>query len=246
MSRPVTATVLLSSAIALAFASASHAAPRASGSIRASAAHATAANPRPEGGAIVLFNQTASPGTNGALAMKNLDAGSEPYDADIADDFSVPAGGWAVSQVRVGAFYQSGATPITPSTAGNIVFYTNAAGLPGTAVAGCTYTDIPLSHDGTTGFSTLNLPTECALPAGTFWVSFAGNLSYNAQSGNVYALLQSADSGLPAVWRNPGDGFSSGCTVWGVLGSCGLTAGGMTVQLLGRTTPVTLQAFGVD
>lgn len=246
--KSILSTSILSSAIALTFATAAVAAPRSPSSTSAKPATASASSPRPEGGLTILFDQTASPGTSGVLAMKNLDAGSEDYDADMADDFAVPAGGWGISQVRVGAFYQSGPTPVAPSTAGNVVFYADAAGAPGAAVPGCTYSDIPLSHDGSTGFSTLNLPTECLLPtAGTYWVSFAGNLSFNAEFGSVYVLQQTTAAGLAPRWRNPGDGFNSGCTAWTALPACGLTnGGGMTIQLLGRTTPVTLQAFGID
>jgi hypothetical protein len=247
MSKLVIRTSVLSAAIALAFAGSAFAAPKPHAAKSVKTVASVAANPQPAGGSVILLDQTSSPGTNGVLAMRNLDAGSEPYDSEIADDFSVPTGGWAVSQVRIGTFYQNGPTPVTPSTAGNVTFYTNVAGAPGSAVAGCTFTSIPLSYDSATGYSTLNLPTECALAEGSYWMAFSGDLSYNAEEGGVYVAQQTVTTGAPPVWRNPGDGFGSGCANWSPLLSCQFDSnGGMVFQLLGRTTPVSLQSYGID
>lgn len=248
MSATLFRTTALAAAVALVFsATSAEAAPRIASSKAATAAHAASPSPAPLGGVVVLLDQTTSPSTSGVLAMRNLDAGSEDYDSEMADDFAVPSGGWAVSQVRIGSFYQSGKTPVTPSTAGNVTFYTNASGAPGIAVPGCTYTGIPLSYDATQQYSTLNLPTECALAEGTYWIAFSGDLSYNAEQGGVYVAQQTTTTGGAPVWRNPGDAFGSGCTNWAPLTSCDFVSnGGMTVQLLGRTTPVSLQSFGID
>lgn len=249
MNRSLVTHTAIAAAITLAFAGTAIAAPRAPATKSATAQTRAIANPQPAGGAIVLFDQTASPGTSGVIAMRNLDPGSEPYDAEMADDFAVPSGGWAVSQVRIGTFYegQKGST-VTPSVVGNITFFADAAGVPGAAVAGCTYTGIALSYDIGTGYSTLNLPTECALStAGTYWIAFSGDLAYQAEGGGVYVVQQTTTAGAAPVWRNPGDGFGSGCTAWTALTSCDFsTNGGMTVQILGRTTPVSLQGFSID
>lgn len=249
MNRSISTSAALAAAITLALGHVAVAAERAPGSKAATTHLRAAANPQPAGGNIVLLDQTASPGTTGVVAMRNLDPGSEPFDTEMADDFAVPSGGWAVSQVRVAMFFQDGkGATVTPSVAGNVTFYSDAAGAPGTAVAGCSYAGIALTYDSGTGFATLNLPSECALSAaGTYWIAFSGDLAFHAEDGNAYVLQQTTSAGAPAVWRNPGDGFGSGCTAWAPLSSCGFTiTGGMTVQLLGRTTPVSLQGFSID
>ncbi len=246
MNGKILTSTLLTAAITLAFSDATSATERPSASRAASHVGNIVAHPQPGGGSIILLDQTSSPGTSGVLTMHNLDAGSESYDTEMADDFQVPAGGWAVAEVSIGSFYQSGTTTVTPSTAGNIVFYSDSAGSPGAAISGCTYSSIPLTYNSGTGYSTLILPTECALPAGTFWMAFSGDLAYSAENGGVYVVQQTTTSGLSAIWRNPGDGFSSGCTNWTVLTSCGFSAGDMTFVLRGRTTPVSLQSFDID
>ena len=222
-------------------------APRAAPSKAATATRGIIANPRAEGGAVVVFNQTANPTNSGVIAMRNLDAGAESYDAQLADDFVVPVGGWAVSQVRIGSFFQdTSSNPVTPPVVGNITFHTQVAGGPGPAVAGCTYTGIALSYDAGSSYSTLNLPTECALSMGTHWKSFSADLSFQAQNGGVYVRQQSNSPGSSAVWRNPGSGFGQTCSNWTMVSSCGFPAGGMTLQLLGRLTPISLQSYEVD
>ena len=239
-------TSMLAVAIAVAFSAS--AATAANRPISATAASPVARHPAPSGSFALLFDQTGSPALSGVVVTKSLDAGSEPYDAEMADDFVVPAGGWAVSQVKVGTFYQNGGTPVNPSTSGNITFYSGVAvGPPGAPVAGCSYSNVPLTYDSGLSISTLTLPTACALPAGTFWIGFSANLSFAAQGGDAYASQQNTTANNVPVWRNPGDAYQTGCTSFSALTTCGFaTNGGMTVQLLGQTTPVTLQKFSVD
>ena len=45
-------------------------------------------------------------------------------------------------------------------------------------------------------------------------------------------------SNSPAAWRNPGDGFASGCTDWGTIVTCGVGGGvdpDVLFQILGTT-----------
>ena len=204
--------------------------------------------PAPSGGLPLLFNQSGSPIFQGILAMTNLDAGQEAYDTELADDFNVPAGGWAVSVVRIGSFYHSGGTPVRPSTSGNITFYADSgAGRPGNAITGCAFKNAPLFYSEDYLTSVINLPEVCALPQGRFWVGFSGNLSFADQEGGVYVTQESTTANNVIAWRNPGGGFESGCANWAAPTSCGLAGnGGMTFQLYGQTTPVTLQSFSVD
>ncbi len=248
MSTSFPAKPLLAAAIATVFSATVAQAEKAHAPTNAKTTKAFAEAPAPSGGAPLLFNQTGSPNFEGILAMTNLDQGQQAFDTQLADDFDVPAGGWAVSVVRIGTFYHSGGTPVRPSTSGNITFYYDTGtGRPGGAVPGCAHKDIPLFYSEMFLTSVLTLPDVCALPQGRYWMGFSGNLSFNDQMGGVYVTQETAMPGNSIVWRNPGGGYSVGCTDWGAPTSCGLaTNGGMTFQLYGQTTPVTLQKFSVE
>ena len=209
---------------------------------------ALAGAPAPSGGLPLLFNQTGSPSFEGILAMTNLDPGQEMFDTELADDFNVPAGGWAVSVVRIGSFYHSGGTPVRPSTSGNITFYSDSGdGRPGASITGCAFKNVPLFYSEPYLTSVINLPEVCALQEGRSWMGFSGNLSFADQEGGVYVTQESSSPNNTIAWRNPNGGFASGCTNWAAPTSCGLAGnGGMTFQLYGQTTPVTLQAFSVE
>ena len=241
---------LLAAAIALTFsatvalaAETSHAPLHASTTTRA-----LAGAPAPSGGLPLLFNQTGSPSFEGILAMTNLDADQTIFDTELADDFDVPAGGWAVSVVRVGSFFHSGGTPVRPSATGNVTFYADSGvGRPGAAIAGCSFKNAPLYYSEPYLTSVINLPQVCGLPEGRYWMGFSGNLSYADQEGGVYVTQESSSPNSTIAWRNPNGGYQSGCTNWAAPTSCGLAGnGGMTFQLYGQTTPVTLQAFSVE
>lgn len=211
-------------------------------------ARALSGAPAPSGGLPLLFNQSGSPAFQGILAMTNLDAGQEAYDTELADDFNVPAGGWAVSVVRIGSFYHNGGTPVRPSTSGNVTFYADSGtGRPGDAITGCVFKNAPLFYSEEYLTSVINLPEVCALPQGRFWMGFSGNLSFADQEGGVYVTQETTSASNLIVWRNPNGGFDSGCANWAAPTSCGLAGnGGMTFQLYGQTTPVTLQSFSID
>lgn len=249
MSTTLTAKRLLIAAIALAFYAPVSQAETAHAPTQAKTNKAFTEAQAPSGGAPLLFNQTGSPRFEGILAMTNLDQGQQAFDTELADDFDVPAGGWAVSVVRIGSFYHSGGTPVRPSTSGNITFYQDTgAGRPGAAMAGCASKNIPLFYNEGFITSVLTLPEVCALPQGHYWMGFSANLSFDDQEGGAYVTQETGTPGNSIVWRNPGGGFAAGgCTDWSAPTSCGLASnGGMTFQLYGQTTPVTLQNFSIE
>lgn len=239
---------ILATAIALIFSTAAAQAVPAHAPAHAKTTKSFVDAPLQSGGAPLLFNQTGNPRFEGILAMKNLDQGQQAFDTELADDFEVPAGGWAVSVVRLGSFYHSGGTPVRPSTSGNITFYYDTGtGRPGGAIPGCSHSDIPLFYSEMFLTSVLTLPEVCAMPQGRYWMGFSGNLSFDDQMGGVYVTQEVGMPGNSIVWRNPGGGYASGCNDWSAPTSCGLASnGGMTFQLYGQTTPVTLQNFSVD
>ena len=50
---------------------------------------------------------------------------------------------------------------------------------------------------------------------GTYWVSVQANMDF-ALGGEWGWETSTVTNGSPAAWQNPGDGFGTGCTSWGV------------------------------
>ncbi len=123
----------------------------------------------------------------------------------------------------------------------DVVFYDNAGTLPGTPM--CSYA-AETSLSDTSLDITLSAP--CVLPMGRHWMQlqvnqdFVGNGQYFWTGRTVQALN-------PGVWRNPGDGFGSGCVTYMPVASCIANAGpDWTFALFGMDVPVELQSFQVD
>lgn len=179
-------------------------------------------------GTTVLFDQTANPSTNGT-PVQNFSSSYDAYDNEAADDFVVPASGWTISTINMAT---SLTTAFTGAASTAVNFYPDVAGAPGTTAA-CSS---PVSPSVVTAASTVvTLSTPCSLAAGTYWVAVSVDFNFAAQ-GQIYWSNQVTGTGNPNLWRNPGDGFASGCTDWGTLAACGVGGGvdtGYTFQLLG-------------
>lgn len=173
----------------------------------------------PRAPSVVLYDQTGSPSGNGA-PDQDFEAAFDAYDSEGADDFDVTfPDGWTVDGVGVIGTQSLGGTP----TAINIFFYDDAAGLPGAA---------PIcSYPGQTNFAgndsiTTTLDTPCLLPAGTYWVSHQVTQAFGTSGQHFWSgQALAATSGSPGVWRNPNNGFGTGCTSWTAQSTCGVGGG---------------------
>ncbi|MFZ2236088.1 MAG: hypothetical protein WAV67_06895, partial [Dokdonella sp.] len=235
---------LLCAGVCLAFAAAGTTESQAAMLKSAPSAQSAVPAQRPAG-TTVLYTQTGA--SLGGGTNQNFATAQDAYDGELADDFVVPAGGWGVNSVNF---------PITASAGGNvtlatwnITFYSNGAGIPGAADVGCTY----LAQPGTGataagGTITVTLPTQCNLTAGTHWFSAQSNLDFAAGGQTFWSNYPAPAVGADAVFRNPGDGFATGCTTFTSVVTCavGGSAPNYIFQLLGRTLPVTLQSYKVD
>lgn len=155
----------------------------------------------------VLYDQTDSPADNGA-PDQNFEASLDDYDSEGADDFEVTdSAGWTITGVNT-----VGTTGDSSSATVNVTFYSNSgANLPDTAE--CTYSSIvPDSVAG--GSLAITLPTPCELGPGMHWVAIQVNQDYDT-AGQHFWSNRSVQSNAESVWRNPADGFASGCTTWG-------------------------------
>jgi hypothetical protein len=178
---------------------------------------------------VVLYTQLDNPAGNG-VPDQDFEASFDAYDSEAADDFVVPAGlVWQVSRINT-----VGTTGTPGGATVDVTFYNNAGTVaaggagPGTAVAGCSYTAVVPTDS--TGSLTINLPTACNLPAGTYWVAIQTNQNFGTNGQHFWSNRTTA-SNLGAVWRNPGNGFATGCTAFNRQTTCGV-GGGVAPDLL--------------
>lgn len=159
-----------------------------------------------------LYDQTDSGDGNG-ITSQNFESSFDVYDNMGADDFTVPKGtSWKITEVLVGGSYSVSG----PVTNARVAFYKDSGGLPGALVK--EYPAAPTTADNA-GSLTLKLPTALKLKKGKYWVSVQANMDFQV-GGQWYWSTRSVQSGNPAAWQNPGDGFATGCTTWGVESVC--------------------------
>jgi hypothetical protein len=172
-------------------------------------------------GARILFNQSLfSLGTNGSPAGAPTQRLVPPgaFDAEGADDFLIPnPEGWTIGEfnfeLRLGDFSLFS----TEAPVMDIRVYPDDNGQPGEQAV-CTYNGISGAMHGLT-LLRVPLPGPCVLGPGRYWVSL--------QRSNG-PLRWATISPLPPPfvltengrWRNPGDGFGTGCTAWSDITTC--------------------------
>ncbi|PLX12524.1 MAG: hypothetical protein C0598_05775, partial [Marinilabiliales bacterium] len=155
----------------------------------------------------VLYDQISNPGTDGGITAQDFEASFDIYDAEGADDFTVPTGEmWVVDNVQVlGSYSTTG-----PCVLANVRFYADNAGSVGALLF--EHLAATATPDAT-GNLDISIPAT-ALSAGTYWVSVQGKMDFGT-GGQWYWSRQAAPTiGNEFMWRNPGDGFGSGNTSW--------------------------------
>jgi hypothetical protein len=172
-------------------------------------------------GTRILFNQSlffaGQTGSEaGAPTQRLVPPGA--LDAEGADDFPIPdQEGWTISEfnfeLRLGDF----GLFATELPVLDIRVYPDNNGQPGEQAV-CTYNGIEGAMHGIT-LLRVPLPEPCVLDPGVYWVSLQrsnGPLRWAA----ISPLPPPFVNGENARWRNPGDGFGTGCTDWSDIGSC--------------------------
>lgn len=168
------------------------------------------------GGSPILYSQLDLASGNGS-PDQDFETANDSYDSEGADDFAVPGGiQWQVDEVGT-----VGTTGTPGDATVDITFYTDAGGTPGTPV--CTYAGLtPIDNNGS---FTIGLPSSCLLPPGTYWLAQQTNQDF-ATNGQHFWSNRTAAANNPAVWRNPGNGFGTGCTDWSEMAAtCGVGGG---------------------
>jgi hypothetical protein len=142
---------------------------------------------------------------------------SEPsYTVQAADDFTVPAGEtWSLTEV-VSAWFGEEYDLEEPPTNNVFIYADTGSGVPGPQLFAQTGdTTAPEVLNEVLGIFKWEIPISGAptLDPGTYWISLqaSGSKSLN---GTWYWGEVAPGRGSPAVLRNPGDGYGSGCTAW--------------------------------
>ena len=174
------------------------------------------APPAPNAGAAILYDQTNNASGDGA-PDQNFEPAFDAYDSEGADDFVVPAGRiWTVESL-----VQTSTTGLPATLTSTVTFYADNAGFPGAAV--CTRTGQTAAI--TAGSTTTTLSGGgCVLTAGTYWVGVQVNQNFGT-NGQHFWSNRTTQTGNGGVWRNPGDGFATGCTNFNRQTICGVGGG---------------------
>ena len=178
-----------------------------------------------------LWEQLANVSAEGGISSQDFEASFDAYDAEGADEFIVPTGEtWTINEVVIlGTYSVAG-----PCDLGNVRFYEDAAGMPGTLLY--EYLDVPASPNAIGDLDCL-IP-DTVLPEGTYWLGFQGRLDFGT-FGQWFWTKQAAPTiGYEFYWRNPLDGFGTGCTTWttGSIAYAGYTDYNLSFALYGAVS----------
>lgn len=164
----------------------------------------------------VLFNQIDETSPQ-SINSQNFNASNDAFDAMAADDFVVPAGEtWTIDS----ALARGGNDGTTPATSADVKIFADAGGAPGSEVFSGVAT--------ATGYPRMQLTfTAPTLAAGTYWFGVSAILDPGASApfSQWYWAENSEPFGNPAMYRNPGDGFGTGCVDFTLKSSCVFTTG---------------------
>ncbi len=182
----------------------------------------------------VLYDQTPKGSPLGFVSQR-FDSAHSSYDSQIADDFTVPTGKtWIVSEVDVVGAYSGG-----PAKSENVFIYKpSAKGLPKLKVMEF---DKIKGKDSAGNFA-ITLPQSVELKPGTYFVSVQINMDHSSGVwGWGTTVAGGRTFGNPATYKNPGNGFLTGCTTWFPLIKCVDYPQGpdMLFKLLGTSRPET-------
>lgn len=196
-------------AAAAAFATTSYAAPLSS-----SANTGAKAGAKPITNQAVLYDQNSDDNGVG-ITSQNFEATFDAYDNQGADDFTVPAGScWKITDVAVTGVYFAGSGP---AASVNVTFYKNKAGAPAEGKIIASFTNVVATDSG--GSFAIKLPSAVKAKPGKYWVSVQANLDF-AVGGQWGWETRNTQAGTGGAWKNPGDGFLTGCTAYGNMVTC--------------------------
>ena len=166
-------------------------------------AHAVRIPPSPEAPQSVLYDQYNNLATFRTFSATFADR--PDLNADLADDFVVPAGQtWNVQSISADGAYLNFPGP---ANSWNVFIYADNAGLPGMQVYSILNTAVTVNR---TTF-TVNLTPAAVLASGTYWIEIQANMTLSSQQWGWTDRAVQSNQG--ATWRNPGGGWGF-CPIW--------------------------------
>ena len=173
----------------------------------------------PKAPQVVLYDQYDNAGANATFSGTFTDLTG--FDADLADDFVVPAGQtWNVESIDADGVYFNGSAPAVIIHSFNVFIYTDNGGLPGSQISSTT--NQPWVQSGST--FTVNLSPAAVLSPGTYWIEIQANMTFSV-GGQWGWTDRTVQSNQGAAWQNPGGGFGV-CLTWGRRNTnCGIDPG---------------------
>src|SRR5262245_59267622 len=174
--------------------------PMASGPIRSP----SLIPPYPKEPQVVLYDQYNNASVIGTLSSSFTDFPG--FNADLADDFIVPAGQtWNVQSIDAdGAYIIGGGS----ATSFNVFFYADNAGLPGAQV----YSAMNQAFSVVGSTFSITLPSMAVLNAGTYWVEVQANMTFLPNGAWIWRD-RTVQSNQGSAWQNPG-GLFGVCPTW--------------------------------
>jgi len=160
--------------------------------------------------ASTCFSHTGHNSGVGILSQNFTDAADTRYDARGVDDFTL-ATACRIAQVTVVGDFFKGTGPARSET---VTFYTNRGNAPGRVISSVR---IQGSRSGA-GTFTIRLKHPVTLSKGRHWLSVQVNMDGDA--GEWSWNTSRTRSGIKAKWRNPHDGFHTGCTTYRPMQLC--------------------------
>jgi hypothetical protein len=154
-----------------------------------------------------LYDQI-DPTSPQSYPSQDFEAEFNEYDSTVADDFTVPAGeSWSLEAVLARGTNDNEGV----GTTARVAVYNDGGLVPGTALSSQTAP--------ATGFPRMlmTLPSPVVLQPGNYWLTVESLMpAGDAESPSqwYWASNNEGEIGDPAVFKNPGDGFGSGCTTY--------------------------------
>ncbi len=151
--------------------------------------------------------------------IQDFETSLDDNDTLAADDFTVPAGQtWTLERALVDGRALDG---VGTTNLVNVFLFNNVGTLPDATPF---YSMAPLTADASrpTPTSTWPFPSVPALGPGTYWFGAQARLDFNADPNDNTWLwsVVATQRGNKAAYRNPGNGFDTGCTTFAVMDDC--------------------------
>jgi hypothetical protein len=168
----------------------------------------------PHRDAKLLYDQSEADNPQ-AIRAENFETELDSYDSEAADDFRVPAGQtWKVTEVYVAGIYFEGSRS---NDSFNVTFYTSKKGKIGAVVKACP--NASYRYDTQFDLGSEYIQCRVELKKGAYFVAVQANTIY-FEGGEWGWITNNTVHRTASLWRNPGDGFATGCTDFTTTTTC--------------------------